>query len=101
MGGFVVLTLATVDVNITGDHEGIFLLKGKGWAILELRDDLFLGEEDRYIAGIDLERKKNFLGGMLMLKPPLRQINHGCAMNGTQNVVKDSYATICQAGESF
>ena len=64
MGGFVVLTLATVDVNITGDHEGIFLLKGKGWAVLELRDDLFLGEEDRYIAGIDLERKKNFLGGM-------------------------------------
>jgi hypothetical protein len=64
MSGFVGLMLATVKVNITGDHEGIFLLKGKGGAVLEVRDDLFLGEEDRYIAGIDLEREKDFLSGL-------------------------------------
>jgi len=64
MSSFVGLILATVKVNISGTYEGIFFLKGKDGAVLEVRDDLFLGEEDRYIAGIDLEREKDFLSGL-------------------------------------
>ncbi len=64
IGGLVGLMLATVKVNITGAYEGIFLLKGKEGEVLEVRDDLFLGEEDRYIAGIDLERQKDLLSGL-------------------------------------
>ncbi len=54
LGALVVLPLIFVDVTITGNLEGIFLLKGKGSALLELKDDLYLNEANRYIAGIDL-----------------------------------------------
>ncbi len=62
--GLAGLMLATVKLSVTRNYEGIFLLKGKDGAILEVKDDLFLGEEDRYIAGIDLEREKNLLIGL-------------------------------------
>lgn len=55
------LLLATVKFNITRNYEGIFLLKGENGAILEVQDDLYLGEESRYIAGIDLEHEKEFV----------------------------------------
>ncbi len=55
------LILTTVKFDITGNFEGIFLLEGKEGAVWEVKDDLFLGEEDRYIAGIDLETEKEFL----------------------------------------
>ena len=54
------LILATVKINFTHSYEGLFLLKGEDWAVFELKDDLYLGEGHRYIAGIDLEGvKKN------------------------------------------
>jgi hypothetical protein len=59
--GLVGLMLATVKINITHDYEGIFLLKGEGRAVFEVKDDLYLGEGHRYIAGIDLERVKEYL----------------------------------------
>ncbi|HXY53512.1 MAG TPA: hypothetical protein VEM40_02445 [Nitrospirota bacterium] len=64
MIGIVGFVLVNVKVNITRNYEGIFLLKGKDGAFLEVKDDLFLGEEDRYIAGIDLEREKRFLNSL-------------------------------------
>ena len=54
------MILATVKFNLSGNYEGIFLLKGQGGAVWEVKDDLFLGEGHRYIAGIDLQREKNF-----------------------------------------
>jgi len=60
-GGVVGLMLATVRFNITHNYEGIFLLKGQDGAVLEVKDDLYLGEGQRYIAGIDLEGDKEFL----------------------------------------
>ena len=53
--------LATVKINFTRSFEGIFLLKGNDWAVFEVKDDLYLGEGRRYIAGIDLERVKEYL----------------------------------------
>ncbi len=47
--------------NITGSYEGLFLLKGKDGALFEVKDDLYLGEANRYIAGIDFEKEKLFL----------------------------------------
>ncbi len=60
-GGLVGLMLATVKINFTHNYEGIFLLKGEDRAVFEVKDDLLLGEGRRYIAGIDLDRAKEFL----------------------------------------
>jgi hypothetical protein len=57
--------LATVKFNITHNYEGIFLLKGEDRAVLEVNDDLYLGEGQRYIARIDLEREKEFLNHLV------------------------------------
>ena len=50
----------TVTVTITGSYEGVFLLRGEHGALFELKDDLYLGEGYRYMAGIDLVRMKQF-----------------------------------------
>ena len=63
--GLVGLMLATVKINITHNYEGLFLLKGEDGAAYEVKDDLYLGEGHRYIAGIDLERVKEYLNTWL------------------------------------
>ncbi len=60
LGCLVSLILATMKFNITHNYEGIFLLKVEDRAVLEVNDDLYLGEGQRYIAGIDLEREKDY-----------------------------------------
>ncbi len=55
---FVSILVMTVKFNITGSHEGVFLLKGQPGAVFELRDDLFLGEAYRYIAGVDFDNAR-------------------------------------------
>jgi hypothetical protein len=54
------ILVTVVRFQITGNFEGVFLLAGKQGRLFELKDDLFLGEGNRYIAGIDLEREKQF-----------------------------------------
>ncbi len=49
------ILIMTVKFNITGSWEGLYLLRGELGAWLELKDDLFLGEGQRYITGIDLD----------------------------------------------
>jgi len=61
LGMLAVAVAATCRFNITGSYEGIFLLSGEDGALFELQDDLLLGQEARYIAGIDLEDEKQFL----------------------------------------
>ncbi len=61
VGLLTTLIMITCRINITGNYEGIFLLKGEDGALFELKDDLYLGEENRYVAGIDLESEKEFL----------------------------------------
>lgn len=53
--------IGTIGFNITGDYEGIFLLRGENGALLELKDDIYLGEGNRYIAGLDFEHGKESL----------------------------------------
>ena len=45
------LLLLKVDLDITGGFQGIFLLKGEGGAWLEITDDLFPEDVDRYLWG--------------------------------------------------
>jgi hypothetical protein len=60
--------LATVKFNISRNYEGIFLLKGQDGAVWEVKDDLLLGEEHRYIAGINLQREKEFLNHLFVTR---------------------------------
>lgn len=52
------LTIITVNVHITGSHEGIFLLRGQRGALFEVKDDIYLGEAYRYIIGIDFDKAR-------------------------------------------
>jgi hypothetical protein len=63
--GILLLTiLAPVQFTVTGNYEGLFLLKGTDGALFELKDDLYLNEERRYLAGVDLEYGKRFIRGL-------------------------------------
>lgn len=50
-----------VHFNITGHCKGIFLLKGENGAYFEVKDDLYLGENHRFLAGMDLSGPLNRL----------------------------------------
>jgi hypothetical protein len=53
-----------VDFEVSGDWEGVFLLKGEGRALLEITDDLFPEDVDRYLGGFGLtEFKRVFSNG--------------------------------------
>lgn len=47
--------------NPTGDHEGLYLLKGKNGFLFELTDDLFPEEGSRLIYGTPLTKFKNVI----------------------------------------
>jgi hypothetical protein len=53
--------LLTIRFTITGGYEGLFLLRGQRGALFELKDDLYLGEGNRYIIGFNFVRTKQFL----------------------------------------
>lgn len=42
--------------DFKGHHEGLFLLKGKGWRLFELKDDLYLGDGSRILLHFDTDR---------------------------------------------
>ena len=50
-----VLAAATIRFNIKWHFEGLFLLKGADGALLEVKDDLYLGDGHRLIWGIDFD----------------------------------------------
>ncbi len=52
------IAIMPVKFNITGSHEGIFLLRGERGALFELKDDIYLGEAYRYIIGVDFEKAR-------------------------------------------
>jgi len=47
--------------NFKGHYEGLFLLKGREGRLLELKDDLFLGDGSRLITGVDFEGIRSWL----------------------------------------
>ncbi len=60
-GVLAIMLMTFVHFNITGNFEGIFLLKGEQSALFEVKDDIFLGEGIRHIIGIDFADAKLFL----------------------------------------
>jgi hypothetical protein len=56
---------AIIRFNITGTYEGFYLLRGENGTLFEFQDDLYLGQEGRYITGIDFGGVKEFLGNVL------------------------------------
>jgi len=55
LGLIVLLTGLVVRINFKGHYEGVFLLKGSGRYLFELKDDLYLGDEHRLIYGLDFD----------------------------------------------
>jgi hypothetical protein len=53
LGLLLVATLVLVRFNLKWRFAGLFLLEGKGGQLLELKDDLYLGDGSRLIAGVD------------------------------------------------
>jgi len=56
-----ILIAALVRFSIEGVFDGIYLLKGTGRAVLEVKDEIFLGEYERLIAKIEYEPFLNML----------------------------------------
>ncbi len=53
LGVLLAATLVCVRFNLKWHFAGLFLLEGKGWRLLEVKDDLHLGEGSRLLAGLD------------------------------------------------
>jgi hypothetical protein len=58
-----VLLLATTRVEIEGRWRGLFLLRAHDGRMMELQDDLFLGDGSRLVAGVSFSRVRRWLGG--------------------------------------
>ncbi len=56
-----ILIATLVRFSIEGVFDGIYLLKGTGRALLEVKDEIFLGEYERLIAKIEYEPLLNML----------------------------------------
>jgi len=56
-----VIWISEVKVRITGNAEGAYLLHGTDGYAIEIRDDLYLNESQRYIVGIDFSRIRQYL----------------------------------------
>ena len=68
-----VLILASfiaVNFTITGNFEGLFLLRGTDGYWFEIKDDLLLNEGRRYIAGIDFEPAKKLIRSLRHIGSP-------------------------------
>jgi len=48
-----ILLLLSVKVTIEGDLEGLYFLRGQGVTLLEIRDDMYLGEAERLITKVE------------------------------------------------
>lgn len=55
------LVVAFTDVAVSGNWQGIFLVRGKGPTAFLLKDDLFLGDGSRLVAGISFSRVRRLL----------------------------------------
>lgn len=54
---------AATRLTIAGHWQGVFLLRGKGGVLLEVKDDLFLGDGSRLIGGVSFSRVRRLVSG--------------------------------------
>ncbi len=55
------LAASVTKFTVTGAFEGVFLLKGADGCWFELKDDIFLNEEGRYLIGFDYDQGRKWL----------------------------------------
>ena len=60
--GLAALVAAATDVQISGNWQGVFLLRGAGERPLVLKDDLFLGDGSRLVLGASFSRIRRVVG---------------------------------------
>lgn len=60
--GIAALVAATTDVQISGNWQGVFLLRGAEDRPLVLKDDLFLGDGSRLVMGASFSRIRRVVG---------------------------------------
>jgi hypothetical protein len=60
--GLAAALAAATRIELAGHWQGLFLLAGKGARPLELKDDLFLGDGSRLLAGVSFSRVRTALG---------------------------------------
>jgi hypothetical protein len=53
---------AATRIELAGHWQGLFLLAGRGPRPLELKDDLYLGDGSRLVAGVSFSRVRSALG---------------------------------------
>jgi len=56
------LLLATTRIEIEGRWRGLFLLRAHDGRMLELQDDLYLGDGSRLVAGVSFSRARRWIG---------------------------------------
>jgi hypothetical protein len=59
--GLAAAAVAATSFSIAGHWHGVFVLRGKGGALLEVKDDLFLGDGSRLVAGVSFSRMRRLL----------------------------------------
>jgi hypothetical protein len=57
------LAVAFTQLDVSGNWQGVFLLRGTGSAALVLKDDLFLGDGSRLLVGVSFSRFRRLLAG--------------------------------------
>jgi hypothetical protein len=61
LSSLIVLTLILVKFKLSGDWDGIYLLKGNKGFLLEVKDSVFLGEYDRVLVTLEYASLFSFL----------------------------------------
>ncbi|MCM2332964.1 MAG: hypothetical protein NDI82_03345 [Anaeromyxobacteraceae bacterium] len=64
------LLLATTRIAVEGRWRGLFLLKARDGRMLELQDDLFLGDGSRLVVGVSFSAARRWLGVEVPPPPP-------------------------------
>lgn len=64
------LLLATTRIQVEGRWRGLFLLKAKDGRMLELKDDLYLGDGSRMVAGVSFSGLRRWLGATAAAPAP-------------------------------
>lgn len=64
------LLLATTRIAVEGRWRGLFLLKARDGRMLELQDDLFLGDGSRLVVGVSFSTARRWLGVEVPPPPP-------------------------------